>query len=92
MKKEFFKISILAFAAFFIAASTNSLANKGYLSSVELQEEEACKDYWSLESVLSLTEKNDNESIPIKIRPDCRKSSETNYVKSEEFRFDRFST
>ncbi len=91
MKKEFVKIIFLTSVAFLIAISTNSLANKGHLSPVEFQEEEACKDYWGLEKVLNLTEKYDNESIPIKVRLDCRKNNKTNYVKSEEFRFDRFS-
>lgn len=91
MKKEMMNTFFLAFAAFFIATSTNSVATNGPQQSFKLKQELVCKDYWGLEKIFRQIESAEDQSIPLKVKLQCKNRNNEIYVRNDDFKFERSS-
>lgn len=89
MKKEMINIFFLVFAAFLIVANTNSVATNGPQQSFTMQNEFTCKDYFGLEKIFSQAEITEDQSIPLKVRLECKNRNNETYVRNDEFKFER---
>lgn len=89
MRKELMNTFFLAFIAFLIATTSNSVATNGPQQSYKLQREVACKDYWGLEKIFSQAKTVENQEVPLKVKLQC-KYDET-YVRNNDFKFERSS-
>lgn len=89
MKKELMKTFFLAFAAFLIATTSNSVANNRQQKSFD--EEVACNDIWGLEKLVVQAKTPEDEPVPVNVKIQCSKKRTEPFVRNDDFKLDRTS-